>query len=143
MTAQTAGQASADGAEVHVNELLAGVLDELAALRRAVEALTPAVAGEWLTVAELAAAMGVSRGYVYEHQVELGAVRLPSGGSRPRLRFPAIARYGSERSQPQEAQPALGEQATTKPQPGRPRRSMANSRPEPGSVLAVRPRGGR
>jgi hypothetical protein len=39
-----------------------------------------------LTADELAIVLGVDRGYVYEHAVELGAWRLGSG-PRARLRF--------------------------------------------------------
>lgn len=42
----------------------------------------------WLDAQEVAARLGVSREWVYEHADELGARRIGSG-RRPRLRFPA------------------------------------------------------
>src|SRR5687767_3734536 len=40
-----------------------------------------------IDAAEVARRYGVSRGWVYEHAVELGAIRLGDGRVRPRLRF--------------------------------------------------------
>jgi len=42
---------------------------------------------EWLTAGQLAARLGVTPQWVYDHQNELGVVRLGSG-RKPRLRFP-------------------------------------------------------
>lgn len=39
-----------------------------------------------LTAAEVAARLGVTRAYVYEHASDLGAIKL-GNGQRPRLRF--------------------------------------------------------
>src|SRR3954468_15343033 len=54
-------------------------------------------AGELIDAHEVARILGCERGWVYEHQAELGAVRL-GNGRRPRLRFDrarveAIATY--------------------------------------------------
>jgi excisionase family DNA binding protein len=43
-----------------------------------------------LSATEVAEQLNVSRGWVYEHAEELGAVRI-GGGRKPRLRFPADA----------------------------------------------------
>lgn len=69
--------------------------DDLAAIvegtaRRVAELLreqAPAPAPRLLTAAQVAERFGVGRDWVYEHADDLGAVRLPGGGSRPRLRF--------------------------------------------------------
>ena len=42
---------------------------------------------EWLTAGQLATRLGVTAQWVYDHQNELGAIRLGSG-RKPRLRFP-------------------------------------------------------
>ena len=94
-----------------------------------------------VSAAELAGVLGVSRAWVYEHASELGAIRLGEG-SRARLRFEveaaraALSRYGSNRS---DAHTANGGGASVLPTPRR-RRSLASHRPEPGSILPVRPR---
>lgn len=63
--------------------------------RRIVELLSPPAApdsverlpsGRLLSAAEVSAWWGVSRGWVYQHASELGAVRI-GDGERPRLRF--------------------------------------------------------
>ena len=46
--------------------------------------------GELVDASEVARRFGVSRGWVYEHAGELGALRL-GGGPRPRLRFELAA----------------------------------------------------
>jgi hypothetical protein len=65
-------------------QILTEILEELRFLRAAIERPTPA---RMLTAEELAEALGCSASYIYEHAEQLGAIRLPSGGSRPRLRF--------------------------------------------------------
>jgi hypothetical protein len=91
--------------------------------------------------ATLAAELGVSRDWVYEHAAELGALRLGSG-PRARLRFdPVAARaalscYGSERSQPQTANAGGESEAASSPR----RRRLPDRSPQPGSILPVRPR---
>lgn len=65
-------------------QILSEILEELRILRAAIEKPTPA---RLLTAEELAEALGTSASYIYTHAERLGAVRLPSGGSRPRLRF--------------------------------------------------------
>lgn len=89
----------------------------------------------------LAAELGVSRDFIYEHAHELGALRL-GNGPKARLRFdPAAARdalscYSSERSQPHTAN--AGGEFEAAPSPRR-RRLPARS-PQPGAVLPIRPR---
>jgi hypothetical protein len=91
--------------------------------------------------ATLADALGVDRSYVYAHADEFGAIRL-GGGSKPRLRFDletareAFACYASKQSQGSTT--STGAESRV---PGSPRRRhLPNRLPEPGSVLAVRPR---
>lgn len=90
----------------------------------------------------LASALGVRRETVYTHADKLGAIRL-GDGSKPRLRFDletareAFACYASKRSQRFNA--SAGAESATPPAPRR--RRLPNGLPEPGSVLAVRPRG--
>jgi hypothetical protein len=91
----------------------------------------------------LAEALGVDRSYVYAHAAELGAIRLGSG-SKPRLRFDleaareAFACYASKQSRGSNTSAGAESAAPTAPR----RRCLPNRLPEPGSVLAVRPRGG-
>ena len=93
--------------------------------------------------ATLAGALGVDRSYVYAHADELGVVRL-GGGSKPRLRFDlesareAMSRYASKQSQDSNASTGAKSAAP----PVRRRRRLPGRLPEPGSVLAVRPRTG-
>jgi hypothetical protein len=116
------------------------VLDRLAL------ALAPApVVAQFVDAKTLAATLGVSRRYVYEHRAELGVVAL-GGGSKPRLRFDleaartAMACSGSRRSEA----PIVSEDGASTTPAGRGRRrlpqGLPNGRP-PGSVLAIR--GGR
>lgn len=91
----------------------------------------------------LADALGVRRETVYAHADELGAIRL-GGGSKPRLRFDleaarmAFTCYVSKRSQG-----ADGRSGAESLAPGATRRRrLPNRLPEPGSILAVRPREG-
>jgi hypothetical protein len=51
---------------------------------------------EWLTAGQLARRLGVTAQWVYDHQNELGAIKLGSG-RKPRLRFPANTTPGAER----------------------------------------------
>jgi hypothetical protein len=51
---------------------------------------------EWLTADQLARRLGVTAQWVYDHQNELGAIKLGSG-RKPRLRFPADTTPGTER----------------------------------------------
>jgi hypothetical protein len=93
--------------------------------------------------ATLADVLGVDRSYVYAHADELGTVRL-GGGSKPRLRFDleasleAFACYASKQSHGSNASARAESAAPAAPL----RRRLPNRLPEPGSVLAVRPRGG-
>ena len=76
--------------------------------------------------AQLAAELGVSRDWVYEHAGELGALRL-GNGPKARLRFDpvaaraALACWGSERSHPSDLALALGSRGDGE-QPARSRR---------------------
>jgi hypothetical protein len=88
---------------------------------------TPA-GGPLVDAATLAAELGVSRSFVYEHAKELGAQRL-GDGPKARLRFDREVARQAQRS---ERQPA--------PERPTPKRRAARRTPRPGSVLAVRPR---
>jgi hypothetical protein len=98
--------------------------------------------GRLVDAATLADELSVDRSYVYAHADELGAVRL-GGGSKPRLRFDleaareAMSRYASKQSQGSNASAGVKSAAPAAPR----RRRLPNRLPEPGSVLAVRPRG--
>lgn len=89
----------------------------------------------------LAIELGVSRDFIYEHATELGAIRL-GNGPKARLRFDpvaareALACYGSRPSQAEN--PNAGGQSDRPPA----RRSVRwpQHRPQPGSILASRPR---
>jgi hypothetical protein len=70
-----------------VRRIAVAVADELEARR------SPSN-GALLTAAQKAQQLGVTTGYVYAHADELGAIRLPSGGRKPRLRYPATATPG-------------------------------------------------
>ena len=94
-----------------------------------------------LSASELARHLGVTRPWVYEHAVELGARRL-GDGPRARLRFDldtALAAGVRRRgwcSVGNEPSPAA-ESGSASP----PRRTRRSKRPsQPGSVLAIRPR---
>jgi len=76
-----------------IGEINARLIDPIA--RRVVEVLHEQglvqprpKANAWLDAAELAAQLGVTRTWVYQHADELGARRI-GNGPRPRLRFPA------------------------------------------------------
>ena len=103
----------------------------------------PRARGSLVDAATLAGTLGVDRSYVYAHADELGAIRL-GGGAKPRLRFDleaareAYACYASKQSQGSDA--SAGAESAA-PAAAR-RRRLPNRLPEPGSVLAVRPRGG-
>jgi hypothetical protein len=119
--------------------LLAGAIaEQVAELLRGEEPRTQLV-----DAATLAVALGVDRSYVYAHADELGAIRL-GDGPKPRLRFDvetareAFACYASKQSYDSNAS-ARAESAVSAAPRGR---RLPNRLPEPGSVLAVRPRGG-
>jgi hypothetical protein len=104
---------------------------------------SPAPRPRLVDAAALARELGVGRRWVYEHRDALGAVQLGTG-SKPRLRFDleaareAMARSRSGRSQGQKPRSdgRSGERRGTRAA------RLPNGLPEPGSVLAVRPRGG-
>jgi hypothetical protein len=91
--------------------------------------------------ATLATELGVDRSWVYSHSGQLGAVKLGTG-SKPRLRFDrevALGVFaGDVTKQPQ--RPSTDTGAKSAAPPARHRRRLPNGLPEPGSVLAVRPR---
>lgn len=79
----------------------------------------------WVDAAAVAAHFGVSRDYVYRHADALGAVELPGGGKKPRLRFnldrvaAAIAGSSSKTSQDVESPDAAGDCASERPHSNR------------------------
>jgi len=101
------------------------------------------VAARLVSAEALARELGVSRAHVYAHAAELGAIRLGKG-PRARLRFDpdaaraALACYVSKQSPGSDV--STGAESAA-PQ-GRRGRRLPNRLPEPGSVLAVRPRSG-
>lgn len=96
-------------------------------------------ASSLVDAATLAAELGTSPRFVYEHADELGAMRLGSG-PKARLRFDleaaraALACSAGKRSQAETASDG-GRSAPRRP---RVRRGMPNQLPKPGSVLKVR-----
>lgn len=94
-----------------------------------------------VSAAEVARELNVGRQWVYEHAEELGARRL-GDGPRARLRFDletvrvASVCLISKRSNGQDASPG----AKSEDAPKRRGRRLPNRLPEPGSILAVRPR---
>jgi hypothetical protein len=99
--------------------------------------------GGLVDVHELAALLGVSRSWVYQHAAELGAVRLGSG-PRPRLRFDREAARAASvcvRSGMSHEDSANVDGASA-PSPRPRRRRSPNGAPKPGSILGVRPRMG-
>lgn len=93
--------------------------------------------------ATLADVLGVARSYIYAHADALEAVRIGSG-TKPRLRFDleaareAFTCYVSKQSQ--SSNTSAGAESETSA--ARRRRRLPNGLPEPGAVLAVRPRSG-
>jgi hypothetical protein len=72
-----------------LGEALAELVAELVAERLAIALPGPEVAAgppELIDANEVARILGCARGWVYEHQAELGAIKL-GNGARPRLRF--------------------------------------------------------
>lgn len=126
-------------AEAAVPAIAIGVTAHVAAMLR--EATAPPPARETVDAATLAAHLGVTRAFVYEHAQQLGGVRI-GNGPRPRLRFDLHyaleawnARSTSERSQPARTPARTARTAS-------PRRSAKGRRaaglPELGSILAIR-----
>jgi hypothetical protein len=100
--------------------------------------------GPLVDAAALAAELGTSRDFIYEHAAELGALRL-GRGPRARLRFdPAVARAAlagtvccvGERSQAHTASSDGTSRAAMVPR----RRRLPDGSPEPGAILPIRPR---
>jgi len=124
--------------------VLVSILDELRELRAAVEAsLAQPQPSRLVDAGTVAAVLGVSRAWVYEHADELGGVRL-GGGAKPRLRFDLnvarvqMACWSSKRSQ---GDSSNGGGRVSTPSRGRAAR-LPIGVPKPGSILAVRPREG-
>jgi hypothetical protein len=93
--------------------------------------------------ARLAAILGVRREFVYRHAAELGGLRLGEG-QKARLRFDVSV--ATERIACLASNQSLGDSPSDDRKvsaPSRPRaRRLPNRVPQPGSILAVRPRGG-
>jgi hypothetical protein len=78
-----------------LEELAERIADRVAAILTHGRSLD-ATQNEWLTAGQLATRLGVTAQWVYDHQNELGAVKLGSG-RKPRLRFPADTTPGTDR----------------------------------------------
>lgn len=95
--------------------------------------------GRLMDAATLAAELGVTRSWVYEHRDELGAVRLGTG-IKPRLRFDLNtarrAVFQNDEKAVASSEPSRGERADTRRTVGRRRRRTTAA----GSVLTSRPR---
>jgi hypothetical protein len=101
----------------------------------------PPSAAHLVSAAEVAAELNVGRQWVYEHAQELGAVRL-GDGPRGRLRFDletvraASVCLTSKQSHGQNT--SAGAKSESAPAPKA--RCLPNQLPQPGSILAIRPR---
>jgi hypothetical protein len=129
-------------AEAAVPAIAIGVTAHIAAMLRDASMSPPTP--QTVDAATLAAHLGVTRGFVYEHATDLGAVRL-GVGSRARLRFDLDraldawnARSTSEKSQPTRTPVTTGTGGGSQP-PRMGRR--ASGLPATGAVLAIRGRG--
>jgi hypothetical protein len=105
--------------------------DVEAIARRVAELVTPQApdSKRYLTAGEVAEQLCVEREWVYDHQNELGAIRL-GAGRRPRLRFDATR-----------VREVLQERNTPAPRPRR-RAGARASQPSRKSALSFRPPGG-
>ncbi len=94
---------------------------------------------ELVDVATLARMLGVSRRFVYEHQAEMGVIKLGRGPRAP-LRFDLetarTAMCCSSGRGSQGETPSVD--GRFKPAPHRKPRRLPNGLPEPGKVLAIR-----
>lgn len=105
-------------------------------------AAQPALAASLVDAATLAGVLGVTVEWVYDHAEELSVRRLGTG-PRPRLRFDvgearsALACSAGSGSQPL-GSPAAEPSAALSPR--RRARRVPAGLPDPGSVLAIRPR---
>jgi hypothetical protein len=96
-----------------------------------------------IDAAAVAVMLGTSRQWVYANAEALGGQRLGEG-PRPRLRFDAetVRAWGacsaSKQSQAQGASARAESEAAERPR----RRRLPHGQPQPGSVLAIRPRSG-
>lgn len=136
-------EAAIAGVPGHANgAVLVSILDELRELRAAVEAsLAQPQPSGLVDAGTVAAVLGVSRAWVYEHADELGGVRL-GDGAKPRLRFDLnaarerMACSSSKRSQSDSPNSGGG------PPRRSPRRAsrLPLGVPKPGSILTIRPR---
>jgi hypothetical protein len=92
--------------------------------------------GRLVDAATLAAELGITRSWVYQHRDELGAVRLGTG-SKPRLRFNvevARAALGQERYEPLASGAASPRSSSSRKLP------PSTRRPPVGRVLTVKAR---
>ncbi len=97
--------------------------------------------GKRVDAARVAEALGVTRQWVYEHAEELGGERL-SESARSRWRFDLEAVLSARTcssSKQSQAQDASAQAESERVQPKRGRR-LPSHRPQPGSVLPIRPR---
>lgn len=95
----------------------------------------------WATASEVAAELGFTPAWVREHGAMLGGQRFGSG-SRPPWRFDwrtVRAWNACSGSKPSEAENASAGGAS-EPAPVSPRRRLPQHRPQPGAILASRPR---
>lgn len=92
--------------------------------------------------ATLAAELGVTRSWVYEHRAELGAVRL-GAGSKPRLRFDVqrAREVLTRNSRQPSADFPISTRVESAPAHRRGGSRSADGPRRPGRILAVRPRG--
>lgn len=133
-------QANADELDALADQLAERLAPRLVATFERMMAGPDASASALVDAETVAAALGVSRAYVYEHADELGAERL-GDGPRARLRFDleraraATARSERRRSEGSESQTESGSAQRGKV---RKRPRLPNGLPEPGSVLRPR-----
>jgi len=126
------------------DQQLAQLADLIAERLRTTTDPPPSPAGDrcakrLVTAAELAAELGVARGFVYEHRDELGAIRLGTGPKAP-LRFDVESAKRAMSCTTGEGSPrriASVDGASGQRQAPR-RRRLPSGLPKPGSVLAVR-----
>lgn len=118
------------GLEPDTVELLARRIVQLLAQHLTSPPSAGPPAGRLLTAAQVSAWWGVSRGWVYEHATQLGAVRIGEG-ERPRLRF------DPDRVAEHLNQPPAGPPPTPNPAP--PMRRRSPGIPRDPKRLAYRP----
>jgi len=89
----------------------------------------------------LAAELGVSRDFIYEHAAQLGVLRL-GAGPRARLRFDPVAARQALTCSGSKGAPAQAPSNGGGSAPSHTRSSgrRPNRRPQPGQILPIRPR---